>query len=60
MVDSDGRPRPVVVEIGISNGPLTEIVGGEISAGDRVIVGVVGHDGSGSKESEQSNFGRFL
>lgn len=58
-VDSDGRPRPVVVEIGISNGPLTEIVGGGLSPGDRVIVGVFG-DNAGGKESEQSKFGRFL
>ncbi len=59
-VDSDGRPQPVVVEIGISNGPQTEIVGGRLSPGDRVIVGVFGDNTPGGKESERSNFGRFL
>jgi HlyD family secretion protein len=58
-VDGEGRPEPVVVAIGISDGQRTEIVRGDLSPGDLVIVGVVG-DGASGKPPERSSFGRFL
>jgi HlyD family secretion protein len=55
----DGQPRPVVVEIGITDGRQAEILGDRLSAGDHVIVGVSGDQGPASQEP-QSRFGRFL
>jgi HlyD family secretion protein len=55
----DGQPRPVVVEVGITDGRQAEILGGRLSAGDHVIVGVSGSQGPASQEP-QSRFGRFL
>ncbi|MEJ8569671.1 efflux RND transporter periplasmic adaptor subunit [Elongatibacter sediminis] len=36
----DGQPRPVPVELGASDGRLTEVVSGALKAGDLVITGV--------------------
>ncbi|MFY0534480.1 efflux RND transporter periplasmic adaptor subunit [Nannocystis pusilla] len=38
----DGQPKPVQVQIGISDGSMTEIVGGELTEGMQVIVGATG------------------
>ena len=38
----DGQPKPVQVQIGLSDGSMTEIVGGELSEGMQVIVGATG------------------
>lgn len=38
----NGAPKPVVVQIGISDGSKTEIVGGELKEGDQVITGQTG------------------
>jgi multidrug efflux pump subunit AcrA (membrane-fusion protein) len=55
----DGRPGPVVVEVGITDGRHAEIVGGRLSPGDHVIVGISGGQGPASQDT-QSRFGRFL
>jgi HlyD family secretion protein len=36
---ADGKPKPVLVRVGASDGSNTEIIG-ELKAGDQVIVGV--------------------
>ena len=41
VLDGDGNPKAVAIRYGITNGTLTEVVEGEIAAGDRVIVGAV-------------------
>ncbi|PCC68842.1 efflux RND transporter periplasmic adaptor subunit [Nannocystis exedens] len=38
----DGQPKPVQVQIGITDGSMTEIVGGELAEGMQVIVGATG------------------
>ena len=38
----NGAPRPVQVQIGISDGSKTEIVGGELKEGDQIITGQTG------------------
>ena len=35
----DGKPTPVIVRTGLNDGEYSEIVGGDLKAGDRVIVG---------------------
>ncbi|WAS91548.1 efflux RND transporter periplasmic adaptor subunit [Nannocystis punicea] len=39
---AEGQPKPVQVQIGISDGSMTEIVGGELTEGMQVIVGATG------------------
>jgi HlyD family secretion protein len=39
VLDRDGTPRPRAVRLGISDGSVTEIVAGELSAGEAVLVG---------------------
>jgi len=41
VLGEDGNPRAVTIRYGITNGSLTEIVDGEIAAGDRIIVGAI-------------------
>jgi len=40
VADKEGRPQPVDLVLGISDGTFTEVVGGELSPGQPVIVGV--------------------
>lgn len=39
IVGTDGKPQPVAVKTGLSDGQMTEIVEGELRAGQEVIVG---------------------
>ncbi len=63
----DGVPAPAMVEIGISDGKVTEVVSG-LSEGETVIVGIVGAEqpagqpGGGGPGGTQRDrrFGRFL
>jgi len=42
VLDADGRPRPVTVSTGITDGSFTEVADGGLAEGDRVIIGVTG------------------
>jgi HlyD family secretion protein len=50
-----GRPQPVRVEVGITDGRMTEVAAGTLAAGDRV---VTGQDAAGGER--RPTFGRFL
>jgi HlyD family secretion protein len=39
VLGADGKPRPVTVQLGISDGTFTEVVGGELRDGQEVITG---------------------
>lgn len=41
VLGEDGNPRAVEIRYGITNGSLTEVVDGELAAGDRIIVGAI-------------------
>jgi HlyD family secretion protein len=41
----DGKPRPVSVRLGITDGNMTEIVAGDLSEGQDVIVGTMSGPG---------------
>jgi HlyD family secretion protein len=43
----DGEPRPVEVRLGLSDGTSTELVGGTLSEGAEVIVGLAPSGGNG-------------
>jgi HlyD family secretion protein len=42
IVGPDGKPKPVAVQLGVSDGTNTEIVGGDLAEGQQVIVGLGG------------------
>jgi HlyD family secretion protein len=51
-----GIPRPVRIRVGISDGRVAEVAGGDLVAGDQVIVG----RGDGAASDRRPTFGRFL
>jgi HlyD family secretion protein len=40
ILDEEGRPQPVDLVLGISDGAFTEVVSGDIKAGQQVLIGV--------------------
>jgi HlyD family secretion protein len=52
----DGAPKPVRVRVGVSDGSSTEVSGGGLAAGDRVVTGLAG----GAGDESRPTFGRFL
>lgn len=42
LLDAQGRPKPVSVRTGLTDGSFTEVAGDELQEGDRVIIGIVG------------------
>ena len=44
MLDPDGKPRPVTIQLGISDGTSTEAAGGDLADQQQVIVGLGGGD----------------
>ena len=47
-IGPDGRPQAVAVRVGIGDGSFTEIVGGEIKAGQEVVIGHSSKAGGGA------------
>ncbi len=56
VLDERDVPRPVRIRVGITDGRLAEVAGGELAVGDSVILGNAGAD-SGDR---RPTFGRFL
>jgi HlyD family secretion protein len=48
VLPPDGNPRPVAVDLGISDGTYAALVRGNLTAGERVIVGSTGGGSTGS------------
>ena len=58
VLDGSEALRPVPVQVGITDGHATEILGPGLAEGERVVTGIAG---AGSRPDEQrSTFGRFL
>jgi len=55
-----GRPVPRHVEVGISDARHTELRGGDLREGERVIVGLAGAASASKSRSDRPRFGRFL
>jgi HlyD family secretion protein len=51
VLDKDGTPMPVDLVLGISDGSFTEIVRGDLEAGQKVIIGTSGHNRTRSGRS---------
>ena len=43
-----GEPRPVSITTGVTNGSMTEVIGGDLKPGDQVITGQLSGDGAQS------------
>lgn len=56
VLDDGGGPKPVRVRVGITDGRSTEVAGGALAPGDRVVTGMAGGTGSAPRPT----FGRFL
>ncbi|MEV9185121.1 hypothetical protein AB0081_26485, partial [Klebsiella pneumoniae] len=39
VADATGTPQPVQITTGESNGTMTEVIGGDLKVGDKVITG---------------------
>jgi HlyD family secretion protein len=46
-LDAKNEPKPLDVKIGLSNFRYTEVVGGELKKGDKVITRAIGNDQAG-------------
>ncbi len=49
VLDGEGKPTAVTLTLGISDGTATEVVRGELTEGQEVVVGLVGGPASGSR-----------
>ncbi|MGH7002944.1 MAG: hypothetical protein ACREIP_03255, partial [Alphaproteobacteria bacterium] len=60
VLGPNGEPKPVVVMVGITDGTNTELVSGEVKAGDQLIVGADARGNRpGSPTTPQSPGRRF-
>ncbi len=51
ILGPDGKPQPVQVTIGDTNGTVTEVTGGNLKPGDKVITGQLAGNGNGQRRS---------
>ncbi len=54
ILDADNKPQRVVVTTGESDGTYTEVTGGAVKDGDRMIVAAVAKAASGSSPNPQT------
>ncbi|WP_309626238.1 efflux RND transporter periplasmic adaptor subunit, partial [Methylibium sp.] len=47
VLDDDGKPRAVAVRVGISDGSMSELLGGELQLGQEVVIGTLGAANTG-------------
>lgn len=47
VLDDDGKPRAVAVRVGISDGSMSELLGGELQLGQEVVTGTLGAANTG-------------
>lgn len=53
----DGKPKPVEITTGVTNGTVTEVVGGGLKPGDQVITGQLSGDSSKSGSGQRRRSG---
>ncbi len=53
----DGKPKPVEITTGVTNGTVTEVIGGGLKPGDQVITGQLSGDGAKSGGGQQRRSG---
>jgi len=53
----DGRPTPVQIAVGVSDGTLTEVLSGPLQPGDKVLTGVEVGGGNGTRPASPAGPG---
>jgi HlyD family secretion protein len=53
----DGRPTPVQIAVGVSDGTLTEVLSGPLQPGDKVLTGVEVGGGNGARPASPAGPG---
>ena len=48
VLDDKGQPRPVALRLGLSDGAMTEVLGGELQEGQLVLIGATGGTSGGA------------
>lgn len=54
----DGQPKPVEITTGVTNGSVTEVIGGSLKPGDQVITGQLSGDSAASGGGQRRRSGR--
>lgn len=57
-VDDKGQPKPLRVKLGISDGNFVSVAGGDVTEGERVIVGIASKNAPASAPGQQPGRGR--
>ena len=57
VADASGTPQPVQITTGESNGTLTEVIGGNLKPGDKVITGQLAAGGSAADATKRRRSG---
>jgi HlyD family secretion protein len=53
VLGEDGKPQPIQITIGDTNGSMTEVIGGALKPGMKVITGKLAAEGSGGSQGGQ-------
>jgi HlyD family secretion protein len=56
-IESDGKPKPLAVTLGITDGAYTEVTGGDLKPGDQVILASFSNKNQASAQQSASPFG---
>jgi HlyD family secretion protein len=56
ILDSQGKPKPVPVQVGISDGTFTQIISDNLKEGDKVITGQKGVESSSNNNQQVNPF----
>ncbi len=59
VLSQDGRPKPISIVLGITNGTFSEVVSGDLEEGMEVIVGEASKKGSGSSKAPMPSMRGF-
>jgi HlyD family secretion protein len=57
VLAADGTPKPVDITTGESNGSMTEVLGGALKPGDKVITGQLAKDATGGASGQRRRSG---
>lgn len=57
VADAAGTPQPVQITTGESNGAMTEVIGGNLKPGDKVVTGLLASGATGSGSRRRSGGG---
>jgi len=57
VLDGEGKPKAVAIQLGVTDGTFTEVVGGDLKDGQEVIIGTGGSGSAGQRAPASSTTG---